>query len=122
MLSNITILDLCVLALATSVASVTLTRSSLTKSLRRRLVPGLIRELWHCPYCMAHWIAPLLCAFGLRGAGLSLVNAAIAILAVIGLSALFMGLLMRLWLFQEGELEEMRELLNEARDELEKRQ
>lgn len=116
-----TIADMGVLSLATAAVSVTITRSSLTApwSKRWRHIPQF-GELINCPYCMSHWVALGMSLMALT----QLAPAAfmIAICAVIGAACLWIGLLQRLWLFQESEIEELRDLLREAQAALEKQE
>ena len=113
--------DLCLLAIASGTVSLVLTRSHLTKGLRHWLMDVrflMIGELVNCPFCMAFWTSlPLSFEFdstlidGLHFYPLRW-------LIITGLACLFMGVLLKLWLFHEAELEDMRELLREARDEI----
>lgn len=111
-------IDLILLSFAVAVVSVTLTRSHLTKTWRLKYLhtPYMLGELINCPYCMAHWVA---LGFSLWLGGrwhIVLVNA----LVMCGLASLVIGFMLRLWLWTETEIEEMRGLLREAQTELEK--
>lgn len=110
------VMDFVLLAVASGTLALTLTYSHITKSLRHRFMnaPFMMGELINCPYCMAHWTAvPFVWL-------LDPLNIAIFIiewLIVTGLSCLFIGILLRLFLFRESENEELRERLRELVEE-----
>lgn len=109
--------DLCLLAIASGTLSLVITRSVLTKSMRHAMIgaPLKLDELFNCPWCMGFWTA-LPAAIAIDGPfGFILTNW----LIITGLSGLYMGTMMKLWLFREDELEDMRELLRRAKQELE---
>lgn len=112
--------ELCLLAISSGVLALVITRSSLTKSMRHAMIglpPKLLGELFNCPWCMGFWTAlPVALALG-GPIGVIAVNW----LIITGLSGLYMGLMLKLWLFREDELEDMRELLIEARDAIKAR-
>lgn len=108
--------DLVLFGIASGIVSMVITRSHLTKGLRRRLMDVrflMIGELVNCPFCMAFWTS-LLFTMKINSEGLHFWP--VSWLVVTGLACLFMGILLKLWLFHEDELEDMRELLREARD------
>lgn len=110
------VIDLCLLAIASGMMSLVITRSHLTKSLRHWLLDVrflMIGELVNCPFCMAFWTSlPLTLVIDSGGLHFWPIHW----LVITGLACLFMGVLLKLWLFREDELESMRELLREARD------
>ena len=113
---RLSIEDLILMAIASGTLALVITRSSLTKSMRHSMIgaPLKLDELFNCPWCMGFWTA-LPAAIASGGAvGAILVNW----LIITGLSGLYMGFMMKLWLFREDELEDMRELLRETRDAL----
>jgi hypothetical protein len=108
--------DLCLMAVASGTLALVITRSSLTKSMRHAMIgaPLKLDELFNCPWCMGFWTA-LPAAIAIGGpVGAIIINW----LIITGLSGLYMGFMMKLWLFREDELEEMRELLREAKNEI----
>lgn len=108
--------DFVLLSVACGVVSLTLTYTPLTRPIRHKLIgaPLMLGELASCPYCMAHWIA-LLLAFWIGG---NLVHILFHAAVITGGAALFCGILLRLFLFREGELQEMRMLVIEAKNAL----
>jgi len=112
--------DFLLLAVASGTISLVLTRSHLTKSLRHRFIdaPFMLGELINCPFCMAFWTS-LLFTVEVDSNGLHFWP--VRWLIITGLSGLYMGFMMKLWLFREDELEEMRELIRMARDTMKAR-
>lgn len=110
-------IDLVFLAFAVAVVSVTLTRSHLTKALRMKYLyaPYMLGELINCPYCMAHWVSLGFSIWLGGGFQTVLVNA----LVMCGVAAIVIGLMLKLWLWTETEIEELREVLREAQTVLE---
>lgn len=112
--------DLIGLSLCVGLASITLTRTQLTKRFRHAIIdwPFMLGDLASCPYCLAHWLG-FMSAFLLQPSlGISyVINAGV----IIALACLYIGVVMRLWYSQETELEDMRDLLKEAMSELEGR-
>lgn len=106
---------LALLSVIAGVVSLTLTYTPLTRPIRHKMIgwPLMLGELASCPYCMAHWIA-LGLSWGIIGGNLMtvLLNAAV----ITGGAALFCGILLRLFLFREGELEELRRLIGQAKE------
>lgn len=109
--------DTIFVAFAVAATSITLTRSQLTKHARREWVnaPLMLGELVSCPYCMAHWVA-LLFAWLLNPP--TLMWYFVYALILVGISAVIIGVILRLWMMQESELEDQRELLREAKEAL----
>lgn len=105
--------DLILLSVVAGVISLTLTYTPLTRPLRHKMIgwPLMLGELASCPYCMAHWVALGLAIWVGDGVIPVLINTGI----ITGGAALFCGILLKLFLFREAELEEMRGLLKEAR-------
>ncbi len=105
-------LDLIALSVGAALVAVTLTRSTITRSVRQKLsgIP-LIGDLAACPYCMAHWTGFFFAIYH-GGTWLEvLVNACI----IIGLACGYAGLLSRLWHFEDNRIAELEDMLNEAR-------
>lgn len=104
--------DLALLSVAAGVVSLTLTHTPLTRPIRYKMIgwPFMLGELANCPYCMAHWIALGLSVWIGGNLVTILLNAAV----ITGGAALFCGILLRLFLFQQDELEKMRDLLKES--------
>jgi len=56
------IADLFLSALAISVITTTISKSTLFRPIRARLT-GFFKSLANCPYCLAHWVSPLAAAY-----------------------------------------------------------
>ena len=114
------IADLMVCAVASGTVALTLTASHITKPWRHRYMaaPYMLGELINCPYCMAHWTAVPF-AMWLTRPGLMFF---IVWFAIVGLSAIFIGVVQRLFLFRESENEELRELIRKAAEALKQRE
>jgi hypothetical protein len=102
-------------AFAVAALSITIARSSFTNWLRDILdkrIP-IIGKLLSCPYCVSHWVAfgisfwmfypewPLLL---------------FATFALVGASALIIGVIMRLFLSHEDEIEHLRRIIRDFDD------
>lgn len=108
------LIDMAMMAVASGTLSLLITYSHITKPLRHHFVdaPYMVGELVNCPYCMAHWTS-IPAAFALGGnIGVMAMNW----LIITGLSCLFIGILLKLFLFREGENEELREIVREQRE------
>lgn len=103
--------DLLLLGVACGSVALTLTRKGITAPIRAALVRWpMVHEVASCPYCMAHWVG-FAAALTLGGSWLGYVlNAFI----IIGIATAFQGLVQRLWLMQEAEIERLRDLLTQA--------
>lgn len=114
--SFVSVSDLVLLSVACGVASLTLTYTPLTAPIRHKMIgwPLMLGELANCPYCMTHWIALGLSIW----IGGNLVTILLHAAIITGGGALFVGILLRLFLFREGENEELRKLIGEARKAL----
>lgn len=103
---------LLIVTCALATVSVTISRSTFTMFMRDWLddkVP-IIGKLLSCPYCVAHWIA-LPVSFVLfwdTGIFFALFYG----FAVIGMATIIMGLMMKLFLWQEDEIKYLREQLH----------
>lgn len=109
--------DLVFLSLVAGVAAVTLSRSKLTKSIRHRLIgtPFMIGDLVNCPFCMTHWTSMAIAIIFYSNSILEfIINSGI----LIAISALFIGILERIWFMQENEVADLQDLLSEARQAL----
>lgn len=108
--------DLTLLSVACGVMSLTLTYTPLTAPIRHKMIgwPLMLGELANCPYCMAHWIALGLAVW----IGGNLVTILFHAAIITGGGALFVGILLRLFLFREKENEDLRELIRQSRDVL----
>lgn len=107
------LLSLCLMAVAAGTVAMAITMSHITAPLRYAYIdaPFMIGELINCAYCMAFWTAiPPAIAYG---GGIAIV---VNWLIITGLSHLFIGILLRLFLFREKENEDLRELVREARE------
>lgn len=111
-------IDLIFLAVAVGTVTLTLSRSQLTKGIRHRMIalPYMLGELINCPYCLAHWVAGV-AALPISDGFMSWL---VTTFVLTGLSVLFMGVVQKLWMMQETELENLRELLNEAMEHIKK--
>jgi len=70
----------------------------------------VIGELVNCPYCMCHWTGAVFATSWLpEGIGSYLIDACITT----GFAVLFTGVMMKLWLFQEAELDRYRAAIKE---------
>lgn len=108
-------LGLC--ALTTGVIAYTLTHSHLTRPIRKRLMPiPFLGELASCGYCLSHWIAPIFALY----ISSSFFDFVLNTGAIIAGGALWMGVTDKYWHFQEAENAELRDLIQEAAQELKK--
>lgn len=109
-----------VLALATSAASLTISKSKGFNGLREwfaERVP-VIGELLVCPYCLSHWFAlGLVLAIGLPDEN-RVLYVLVGTFALVGMSALITGAVMRLMFVHEGENERLRAALKLARQRI----
>lgn len=98
------ILSLVMLSLATSAATLTITRASLFKGPREWIMKRspFWGKLVSCPYCMAHWVALMLLPWG-PTVFASFLNW----LATIGLSAIVIGITIKLLHWDESVREEL---------------
>lgn len=107
------IIDLWLLSIAVGTVTLVLTYSHLTKSIRHEILDWpWIGELASCPFCMSFWVA-MPASFYLGG---NFVPIIFNWLIITGLSCLFIGILLKLFLFREKENEDLRELLRESRE------
>lgn len=108
------LIDVLLLSVASGTLALTLTYSSITKPLRHRFIGvPMLGELINCPFCMAFWTSALFTIkFDSGGIRFGIVQW----LIITGLSLLFIGILLELFLFREAENEELRELLRKSRD------
>lgn len=111
--------DLIMLSIVAGTIATTITHTPLTRPIRHRMIgwPLMLGELASCPYCMGHWIALVLSAYVGGTVEAVLLNAAV----ITGGAAIFSGILLKLTLFREDELEELRDLIAEAKEELSNR-
>ena len=109
-------INLFLLAVAVATVTLTLSRSQLTKNIRHKMItlPYMLGELINCPYCLAHWISGAAALLVCNG----FLNWLVLTFVLTGLAALFMGVVQKLWMMQETELENLRELLNEAMEHI----
>jgi len=108
------LIEIGLMAVACGTMATTITYSHITKPLRHAMIdaPFMLGELFSCPYCMAHWTA-LPAALALGGPW---GNILISWMVLTGLSSLFIGVLLRLFLFREAENEELRETIREMKE------
>jgi hypothetical protein len=110
-------IDMALLSVSTGMVALTLTRSQITKPLRLRFInaPFMIGDLISCPYCMAHWVGFVaLLMLWTAQHPLTWTGYVTVYFTIVGAAVLFIGIVQRLWLMQEGEIEQMRELMHEA--------
>jgi hypothetical protein len=99
-------------AFAVAALSITIARSSFTNWLRDMLddrVP-IIGKLLSCPYCVSHWVA-FGVSFWMFYPNWPLLL--FSTFALVGASAVTIGVIMRLFLFHEDEIEHLRKVLRE---------
>jgi hypothetical protein len=119
------VLDLVLVALAISAVSLTVTRSHLTEPWREHLLDhrpnDLFTRMITCPYCFAHWLAVFGAVWwGVRyldwhtlGLGRAAVSVLIVGFALVSLSTIVMGLMIRLMLATEWEMEKLKRRVRE---------
>lgn len=113
------LVDMVMMAVAAGTLSLLITYSHITKPLRHHFVdaPCMVGELINCPYCMAHWTSiPFAWHIGPYYWASWPLGYVVSWLIVTGLSCLFIGILLKLFLFREGENEELREIVREQRE------
>lgn len=106
--------DLLCLGVAAGLLALTATRAHVTAPLRAATAGSKLGDLLACPYCVAHWTG-LLAALTVYD---DLVSYIAQSLFIIGTAVLFQGVVQRLWLMQETEIENLKGLLAEASEEL----
>lgn len=78
----------------------------------------MLAQLVSCPYCLSHWVAAaFVIPLGLNplsDAGW-FVGYSVSIFAVVGMSALITGAVLRLLLMQESEIRALEGALNDAK-------
>lgn len=107
------------MALATTCVSLTLTRASLFESFRSWTVgamPSPVAKLFHCPYCISHWIAPI---FTWLGPQPSLITWWVDPLAVIGLAAVIQSAMTQYLFDGQKEIDRLIDTLQAVKRELE---
>lgn len=114
-------IDLVITGIACGTIATTLTRSKITKGLKEWMVKkkgdNLFTQLLTCPYCMVHWIALVFSlAFYTTSLSVFIVNT----FCLVGIGALFSGILQKVWLLQENEIADLYDLLKEAQGEINK--
>jgi hypothetical protein len=108
-------IQLVLIALTTASVAMTITKAHLTEPLREWI--GSKNEtagyLFQCPYCTSHWIAVGL----LLGIGVSPLTLTFWLYAgaVVSVSTLIVGLMLKGLFMQESELQKLRSALKEAR-------
>lgn len=102
------LVDLCMLAVASGTISVALSNSHLTRSVRLHLVDiPIVGELASCSFCLGFWVSLIFS---------SIHYGEIAIMqwmTVWGLGSLFSGILLKFYLFREAENEDLRDTIRE---------
>lgn len=114
-------MELLYLALATAAFSTTVAKSHAFEPMRVWLENRLtgwptVAKLVRCPYCVSHWVAlvlALVCQPQLVAGGIA-VNVIVATFATIAAAAIITGLILKLLLMHESEVERLRTQLNEA--------
>ena len=106
------------LGMGAALAALTLTRSTLTQKLRAKWIGhGLLGEMLNCPYCMAHWTGIIFSLdkhLSKANFDAYIVDACI----VTGMAVIFVGIILKLWLYQEAELDKYRQLISEMTSKL----
>lgn len=114
--------DLILIALATAAISVTISKTYLTDSLREWLWSKPKLTVWahlaDCPYCISHWVA--LVAVGISYHFNSLYGYTMQVFAVIAVSAIVIGLIMKLMGWDQREYDRLHKQLEEMTAVLEK--
>lgn len=96
------------LSLAVAAASITVTRAAVTKPLREWVDSKgwtFVHKLLTCPYCMSHWFAALAALYGSS----TFLSWLVLTFAIVALSAIITGLIFKLFLIQEAEIERLYE-------------
>lgn len=95
------------ISIAVGTLSLTLTKGSIFREVRLKIKQKSIffGKLFSCPYCMSHWIATItVLIFNLRLFSAPwLIDILFSVLVVIGISALFFGVIMALISFSSDE-------------------
>jgi len=106
------------LGIGAALAALTLTRSTLTQKFRAKWVGrSWVGEMINCPYCMAHWTGSIFSLdkhLSKPNFDAYLVDACI----VTGMAVIFVGIMLKLWLYQEAELDRYRQLISEMTSKL----
>jgi len=79
--------NLLLLSLAVASISITITKSNAMEWFRKRVskLGSLVEELFHCPYCLNHWLATIGVALWFKGSAYELI---ILIMATVTLASL----------------------------------
>lgn len=114
------LLEFFMTSIAVATASVTLTRSSIFTHVRLYIAKGssFFGDLFHCPYCMAHWLA-FCCVLYEKYRIMDSVF--MSWLALVGTSAVVIGIITKLISFKEGEnglIDRLREALKKASEKI----
>lgn len=107
------------IGLALATASVTLTRARIFEPVRTwsQKKSFLLFKLISCPYCMCHWLALWLVPFTMYViTDIWLFDAALTWFMLVGIGALFEGLLMKGLLMQENYIQDLEERVDELRE------
>ena len=97
--------------LAVSAISLTLTRAKITDFFREsENMPQLWKNLFRCPYCMSHWLALPSALHHSRWGEYWF--------ALVGSAAIVMGVIQRLWLWQETRIHTLEKDLDDATERL----
>jgi hypothetical protein len=107
------------LALATSAASVTISKTKITEAPRKWLWEkkwGMLAYLADCPYCVSHWIALVLVLTSFPWVGF--LPFIITLGTVIAISAMSIGVIMKLMGWDQRDLDSLRDRLEEKESQL----
>jgi hypothetical protein len=117
-------LEFLVSSFAVAAISLTITRSSITTPIREYLRTKktlFLYRLFACPYCMAHYIA-LLCALlvdlPLTLSQVPIVHLGLLTMALVGSSAVIIGIVTRYIMTSQTQIEILQEKLIQAETEL----
>jgi hypothetical protein len=110
------VFDLIAIALAVSAASITVSKTAITERFRKWLWTKkafkTVAYLADCPYCQAHWYAAVLIAMMAPWEGVF--TFLVQVGAVIAMSAIATGYILKLLIWDQREIDSLREKLDEA--------
>lgn len=105
------VLQYAVTAMSIAALAVSVTRSSLARMARAKLMPAhpVLAKLLNCPFCMAHWFALPAALVGAT----DFLSCLILFGAYLGLATIFIGVMTSLLLMQQNEIDFlMEEIIN----------
>jgi ABC-type transport system involved in cytochrome c biogenesis permease subunit len=108
-------------AVAIAALSLTITRSTITTPVRAFALDHMpwAVQLLGCPYCMSHWLAFAAAWFvDVQLVANPVVNFVAVVFALVGVAAVVSGLIFKLVLHQEAEIERLRDALVRLKGQL----